>query len=112
MIDDYTLPFSELCLPLCISKTYFKRRKCSIINTHTLLSGAKLLGGVLLLGIGVAAVGVLCGASVVIVPAFAGYKYHRHRKFKRQLKRQQELIKMRSNNAMMELHRERERNRM
>ncbi|XP_045181788.2 uncharacterized protein LOC123540640 isoform X2 [Mercenaria mercenaria] len=69
--------------------------------------GAKLLGGVFLVGLGVAAVGVLLGASVVILPAFGAYKYRRHRKFKRRLKRQQELIKMRSKNAMMELHRER-----
>lgn len=66
-----------------------------------------MLGGVVLVTLGVAAVGVLLGASVVILPAFGAYKFRKHRKLKRRLKRQQELIKMRSKNAMMELHRER-----
>ena len=69
--------------------------------------GAKIVGGIFLVGFGIAAVGFLIGTSVIILPAFGGYKYYKRRKIRRLMKRQQELMKMRSKNAIMELHRER-----
>ena len=70
-------------------------------------TGAELLGGVVLLGLGIAAAGVLLGASALILPAFGGYKYHKRRKIRRRMKRQEELFKMRTRNAMVEMQRER-----
>ncbi|KAL4218082.1 hypothetical protein ACF0H5_022819 [Mactra antiquata] len=67
----------------------------------------RLFGGLLLLGVGAAAIGVLCGASVIIVPAFLGYKYNKHRKLKRRLIRQIELMENSSNNTEIGFHWER-----
>lgn len=68
--------------------------------------GAKLLGGVFLVGLGIAAGAVLVGASVVILPVLGGYKYHKFRKIRKRHRRQQKLFSLRTRRAMMESLRE------
>ena len=45
---------------------------------YTFIAGAKLLGGVFLVCLGLAAGAVLVGASVVILPVLGGIKFHRY----------------------------------
>ncbi|XP_052763086.1 uncharacterized protein LOC128205469 isoform X2 [Mya arenaria] len=69
--------------------------------------GAKLLGGVILAGLGVAAAGVLIGTSPITLPAFGAYKLHKRRQNAQRWIQQQRMFKLRSQNAIMEFHRER-----
>ena len=64
------------------------------------------MGGVFLVGLGLAAGAVLVGASVVILPVLGGIKFHRYRKIRNQRKRCQKLFSLRTRRAMMESLRE------
>ena len=72
-----------------------------------IVSGAKILGGVFLVGLGLAAGAVLVGASVIILPVLGGIKYHRYRKIRnRGRKRPQQINSWRIKRAIMESLRE------
>lgn len=70
------------------------------------LLGVKLLGGVCLVGLGIAAGALLVGASVVILPVLGGYKYRQYRRIRKRQRQQQKLYSLRTRRAMMEILRE------
>ncbi|KAL5013728.1 hypothetical protein ScPMuIL_007998 [Solemya velum] len=55
--------------------------------------GAKVLGSVLLLGLAAAAGAAIIGASAIILPAYGGYRYHKHRQRKKWLEKRETLWK-------------------